>query len=231
MSTLPRPGTFDRYADDYDATVQAAIGASGETVAYFASLKARLARAEAPASTGRVLDFGCGVGNVSRALAHEFRSARITGCDPSADSVATARGRSSSTIEFVATDERRLPFDDATFDLAVAACVFHHIDKPRRAFWAGEIARVLRPGGRFMLFEHNPLNPLTRRVVANIPFDRGVALLGRRRSAGLVREAGLRETRSGYYFFFPRWLAALRPAEAWMSWIPFGGQYYVIGER
>lgn len=230
MPTLPSPGTFDRYADDYDATVQAAIGASGETVAYFASLKARLARAEAPDGTLRVLDFGCGVGNVTRALAAEFGSARITGCDPSNDSIATARARSSPDIRYVSTGER-LPFADGTFDLAVAACVFHHIDAARQSFWAAEIARVLRPGGRFALFEHNPLNPLTRRVVANVPFDRGVELLGRGRSARLVRAAGLREARSRYYFFFPRWLAALRPMEAWMGWIPIGGQYFVIGER
>ena len=231
MSTQPSPGTFDRYADEYDATVQAAIGASGESVAYFAALKARLAKVEAPPGTGRVLDFGCGIGNTSRALATEFGSARITGCDPSAASVATAKARASPRIDYVGTDDRRLPFDDATFDLAVAACVFHHIDGDRHAFWAGEIARVLRPRGRFVLFEHNPLNPLTRRVVQNIPFDRDVVLLGRAEAQRLVRDANLRVARSRYYFFFPRWLAALRPAEPWMGWVPLGGQYYVVGQR
>lgn len=230
MPTLPSRGTFDRYADDYDATVQAAIGASGESVAYFAALKARLARAEAPAGTRRVLDFGCGVGNVSRALASEFTGATVTGCDLSGDSIATARARAPA-VTFVATEERRLPFDDAGFDLAVAACVFHHIEAARRPFWAREIARVLRPGGRLVLFEHNPLNPLTRQVVKHVPFDKGVELLRRPRSAQLVRDAGLRPARWRYYFFFPRWLAVLRAAEPLMGWIPFGGQYYVVGER
>src|SRR3954467_12167317 len=61
-------GTFDPYADQYDATVQSAISASGESVAFFADLKARLARERAPDLTRSVLDFGCGVGNVSRAM-------------------------------------------------------------------------------------------------------------------------------------------------------------------
>src|SRR5262245_56601346 len=200
--------TFDQFADEYDATVQAAIGASGESVAYYAELKARLARVEAPAVARRVLDFGCGVGNTTRALAAAMPAARIVGSDPSADSIALARSRSAkahlTTLEFTQSNDTRLPFDDASFDLAIAACVFHHIDAARQAHWVREISRVLRPGGRFVLFEHNPLNPLTRRVVRNVPFDAGVILLGRSFAKQLLAAADLRVRRSRYYFFFPR---------------------------
>jgi hypothetical protein len=34
-----------------------------------------------------------------------------------------------------------------------------------------------------------------------------------------------------YYFFFPRFLAALPPLEPLLGWLPAGGQYYVVGER
>jgi len=228
---MSNPTTFDQFASDYDATVQAAIGASGESVAYFAALKARLARAEAPSPTRRVLDFGCGIGNTARALAREMPRARIVGTDPSAESLAVARARSGSDIEFALGDDRRLPFEDASFDLVTAACVFHHIDTRHQQHWVGEIARVLRPGGRVVLFEHNPRNPLTRRVVRNVPFDAGVVLLARAASRRLVQGAGLRLVRSRYYFFFPRLLAALRPLEGMLGWLPFGGQYYVAGEK
>jgi ubiquinone/menaquinone biosynthesis C-methylase UbiE len=220
---------FDAYADEYDATVLAAIGASGESVAYFAELKARLARHEAP-TADRVLDFGCGVGNMSRALLAQYPRAKVTGCDPSADSIAVARKRSGSAIEF-ATSSDRLPFPDGSFDLVVAACVFHHIASGERAHWAGEIARVLRRGGRYAHFEHNPFNPLTQRVVRNVPFDAGVELLRCSESVRLLEAAGLRVKRERYYFFFPRFLAPLRTLEPIMGWIPMGGQYYVIGER
>jgi ubiquinone/menaquinone biosynthesis C-methylase UbiE len=221
---------FDQYADEYDATVQAAIGASGETVAFFADLKARLARHEAP-SARRVLDFGCGVGNMSRALAARFPGAKIAGCDPSAESIATARERSNAAVEFVTTTGHQLPFESGTFDLVVAACVFHHIDGREQAHWASEMARVLRPGGQVAFFEHNPLNPLTQRVVRNVPFDAEAVLLRRSAADGLLTRAGFRVRRSRYYFFFPRLLAALRPLEPLMGWIPFGGQYYVIGDK
>jgi ubiquinone/menaquinone biosynthesis C-methylase UbiE len=228
---MSNPTTFDQFASDYDATVQAAIGASGESVAYFAALKARLARSEAPASTRRVLDFGCGIGNTSRALAAAMPVANIIGCDPSSDSIAVARRRSNGSVEFARSDETRLPFDDASFDLVVAACVFHHIERARQRHWVAEIARVLRPGGRFVLFEHNPLNPLTQRVVRSVPFDAGVVLLGRKESRRLLQSVGLRTRRSRYYFFFPRFLAALRMIEPILGWLPMGGQYYVVGER
>ncbi|HEX7938512.1 MAG TPA: class I SAM-dependent methyltransferase [Gemmatimonadaceae bacterium] len=220
---------FDRYADEYDATVQAAIGASGETVEFFADLKARLARAEAP-DARRILDFGCGVGNLCRALARRFPDAHLAGCDPSSDSINTARARTGGGIEYAVNDER-IPFPDASFDLVVAACVFHHIGAGEQERWLREIARVLRPGGRLVFFEHNPLNPLTRRVVRNVPFDAGVVLLGRGASARLVHSAGLRVSRARYYFFFPRLLSAFRVLERLMGWIPLGAQYYVTGVR
>jgi len=228
---MTNPTTFDQFANDYDATVQAAIGASGESVTYFAALKATLARDEAPPSTQRVLDFGCGIGNTTRALAAAMPRARIVGSDPSSDSLAVARARSTDAAEFALSDDERLPFADASFDLVIAACVFHHIDAARQRHWASEIARVLRTGGRFVMFEHNPLNPLTQRVVRNVPFDAGVVLLGRAETARLLRAAGLRVRRSRYYFFFPRFLAALRRLEPLLARLPFGGQYYVVGER
>ena len=228
---MTNPTTFDQFANDYDATVQAAIGASGESVAYFAELKARFARAEAPPSTRRVLDFGCGIGNTTRALAVVMPQARIVGSDPSSESLAVARARSNGAAEFALNANDRLPFDDASFDLVIAACVFHHIDAGRQQHWTSEIARVLRPGGRFVMFEHNPLNPLTQRVVRNVPFDAGVVLLGRDRASQLLHAAGLRPRRSRYYFFFPRFLSALRRLEPLLAWLPLGGQYYVVGER
>ena len=228
---MSNPTTFDQFARDYDDTVQRAIGASGESVAYFAELKARLAREEAPAGTERVLDFGCGIGNTTRALAAAFPGSRIVGTDPSSDSIGIARRRVQGNVEFARSDAQRLPFGDASFDFAIAACVFHHIAEAEQGRWVREVARVLRPGGRFVMFEHNPLNPLTRRVVRNVAFDEGVILLHRADSRRLLEGAGLRVLGSRYYFFFPRWLAALRPLEPLLSWVPFGGQFYVTGER
>ena len=90
--------------------------------------------------------------------------------------------------------------------------------------------RVLKPGARFFLFEHNPLNPLTVRVVRNIPFDRGVVLLRPSYAVGLMQDAGFRASPPHYYFFFPRFLRTLRPLERFLSQVPLGAQYFVVGQ-
>lgn len=227
-STPAAPNVFDRVADAYDAEVQSAIRASGESVAYFAELKARIAAREL--GPGGILDFGCGVGNLARALTDRIPGAAITGCDTSADSLAVARTRAPG-LAFSHLPGAVLPFEAGSFDAVTAACVFHHIEPDDRPAWMRELARVLRPGGRLLLFEHNPYNPLTRRVVRNVSFDAGVSLLTRRAAHALVRAAGLRVARSYYYFFFPRVLAWLRPAEPALGWLPLGGQYVVVAER
>lgn len=227
------PGGFDHYATTYNRTVQAAITASGESVEYFARLKARLVAERLNGrSPGRILDFGCGIGNTTRSLAREFPRATLVGYDQSGDSIAVAQANANDTrIEYRTDQESRLPFADASFDLMFASCVFHHIERTAHASWVEEAARVLAPGGSFFVFEHNPLNPFTLHVVRTCPFDRGVRLLGAGYADRMLREAGFKSTAVRYYFFFPRVLRVLRPTERYLGSIPLGAQYYVHGIR
>jgi hypothetical protein len=64
-----------------------------------------------------------------------------------------------------------------------------------------------------------------------VPFDKGVVLLRRGVVERLLRDAGLKPLRGRYYFFFPKLLGALRIFEPLLGWIPFGAQFYVVGER
>jgi ubiquinone/menaquinone biosynthesis C-methylase UbiE len=230
---VTKDGRFDDVARDYDATVQRAIGASGESVQFFADLKARLmAQAVATGAPRTILDFGCGIGNTTRALSRAFPAAHITGFDVSAESVCVAEGLSrevSHRIHFRSAADNRLPFADASFDAAFTACVFHHIDDGERVHWAGELRRVLSPGAPLFLFEHNPFNPLTVRVVRNVPFDEGVVLLRPAYARAMLERAGFVTTAPWFYFFFPAFLRMLRRLERHLRWLPLGGQYFVIG--
>lgn len=229
------PQTFDRTADQYAQAVNDAIGASGENVEFFADYRARLAARLVRVATPRnILDFGCGVGMSTRSLAAAFPDSQLVGFDHSTRSIDLARDHSQgdSRITYLsAADVADLPSVDSGFDLVFASAVFHHIEPEDRQQCADRIALALRPGGEFLIFEHNPMNPLTRRVVRTCPFDEGVTLLYPRHVKRLLRGAGLECTRAYYYIFFPRLLRWFRRFEPQLSWLPLGGQFLVRGRN
>jgi ubiquinone/menaquinone biosynthesis C-methylase UbiE len=113
-----------------------------------------------------VLEYGCGRGSAAFDLA--AAGARVTGIDISdvAIDLATQRGAElglAEQVRFCRMDAEQLDFEDASFDLVCGSSILHHLDL-ERAY--GEIARVLRPGGRGVFVEalgHNPLINLYRR--------------------------------------------------------------------
>ena len=94
-----------------------------------------------------------------------------------------------------------------------------------------EACSRLRPGGSLVVFEHNPLNPLTRRTVDTCPFDKNAILLPATETRKLIAARGLILVKRDYIVFFPRAFSALRPLEAALGWCPLGAQYAVIGTR
>jgi len=222
---------FDQYASSYREMHRTSIRASGEDPEYFAAYKARYMAAKFERATGgdqlRILDFGCGIGNSVPHLADQFPGAVIVGCDPSSASIELATEKHSDKAAFAWVDGLRLPFADGRFDVVLAACVFHHIDPAERQHWMAEIKRVLAPGGHAFVFEHNMLNPLTLKAVRECPFDEDAILLPRSELLSLASNSGFAQVSSDYIVFFPSQLAALRPLESAMGWIPFGAQYVV----
>ena len=229
------PGTFNSYARNYDKVVEAAIGASGESVEFFAELRVRLARDAISSQVPRsILDFGCGIGNTVRLLARAFPKTVVTGVDPSQEIIEVARERSSTDARrcrFVVQEETHLPFPDESFDVGFTSNVLHHIPRRDHLSWIRELRRVIRPNGMILLFEHNPFNPLTRRSVRLCEFDKGVELLRPSYIRDLLRGGGFVPEPPHYYFIFPRFLSALRPLERLVSSLPLGAQYFVRAQR
>jgi SAM-dependent methyltransferase len=91
----------------------------------------------------RVLDVGCGLGDLAAAAA--ARGAVATGTDIAAGMVEAARDRHPG-LEFELADGEALPFEDGAFDAALAAFVINHMPDAERG--AAELVRVTRPGGR-----------------------------------------------------------------------------------
>jgi SAM-dependent methyltransferase len=106
------------------------------------------------AGARRVLDIGCGEGQVSRLAAAVPGVTQVVGVDPTAAMLAIAAERGGGAA-LARSEAARLPFPDGSFDTVVACLVFEHIEDVDAAIV--EVGRVLAPGGRFLFFLNHPL--------------------------------------------------------------------------
>lgn len=111
----------------------------------------------------------------------------------------------------------------------MVANVLHHIESGGRGAVIVDLKKLIKKEGKIIIFEHNPFNPLTRKIVKESPLDRGVVLLPFSETVSYLKRAGFEKIRLNYIVFFPKFLSALRFLESHLSWLPLGAQYTVIG--
>jgi SAM-dependent methyltransferase len=102
-----------------------------------------------PPARGRILDVGCGTGEIASRLARRFPSTSIVGVDLEEGHLERARSRCAAygdRVRFQKDDALALSLSDAQFDLVVSRHVIHAVPDARRAL--AEMARVLVRGGR-----------------------------------------------------------------------------------
>lgn len=115
---------------------------------------------------GTVLEIGVGTG---RNLEHYPHAIRLTGIDLSAPMIEIARQRAKELgreVELRIGDAQALDFPDASFDTVVCTLALCSIPDDRSAI--REVKRALRPGGRFLLFEHVASPVLPVRVIEQL---------------------------------------------------------------
>lgn len=230
---------FDQYAAGYSAGMDNPLKKlAGSSADEFIDVKIRWLLAYERklgrlATASRLLDYGCGTGLFLKRLRRHGFQGRLQGCDVAAEMLAEAKSQWNAgplppLDHFIPP---RLPYPDQQFDIVVASAVLHHVPPCEREAVYQEIARVLAPGGRLHVFEHNPLNPLTQWVVRHTPIDRHAVLLMPGEVRRGMHRAGLASARSrGLMFFPPKWTRAAR-LEPWLEWLPLGGQYVVTGTK
>jgi SAM-dependent methyltransferase len=223
---------FDRYKDTYRDELEDSISFAGAGADFYTEVKAAqlvdlAARKLGEPKRLRVLDAGCGPGETDAFLGETF--AELSGADVSEGMVEAAAGRNPwATYRHFEAGEP-MPFEDGRFDLSFAICVLHHVDPENRGSFTSELTRVTQPGGIVAIFEHNPVNPATRKVVRDCPFDEGVELLPMREVRSLLAGQGLIPVERRYILVFPWRGSALRGVERGLARVPIGAQYYVAG--
>ncbi|GIM91972.1 class I SAM-dependent methyltransferase [Paractinoplanes toevensis] len=153
----------------------------------------------------RVLEIGCGTGNLVLRLARRTPGAEVLGTDP--DPAALRRGRRKAArrglpVSFELAFADDLPVPDASVDRVLSSYMLHHLDGPDKPRAMEEIRRVLRPGGELHLVDaHSTGGRAHPRLADNAP-DRIVGLM---RDAGLdaaENGRGHRRGALGHYVFY-----------------------------
>jgi demethylmenaquinone methyltransferase / 2-methoxy-6-polyprenyl-1,4-benzoquinol methylase len=139
-----------------------------------------LQRFRADGPPRRILDVGCGTGELTRLLAHRFGAAEVVGIDFTSAMLREAERRSATgpgrAIGYGRATTMRLPFADGTFDLVSNAFLVRNLVDLPAAF--AEMRRVLRPGGTLLILEiTEPVSPAFGRMF-HAYFDHVVPWLG-----------------------------------------------------
>jgi demethylmenaquinone methyltransferase / 2-methoxy-6-polyprenyl-1,4-benzoquinol methylase len=173
-----------------------------------------LDRFRRPGPLARVLDIGCGTGELARMVARHYRETRVIGADFTRamleNAVRSSAGRTETPrLGFARATAIRLPFADGSFDLVTNAFVARNLSDLAAAF--REVARVLRPGGVFLTLEiTEPVSPAVNRFF-HAYFDRVVPWLG-----GAVGSAGP-------YRYLPASLRSLPDRDAFLALLSRNG--------
>lgn len=221
-------GNFDEYVNSYSDELEKALGGFGGESSFFAQRKVIVL---ANSLNGRIpsviVDFGSGNGALIPHLHYAFPNAKIIATDISQLSLAYLQEKY-PYVQIKAPDELK----PHSCDLVVLSCVIHHIPTQLRTDVLKKINSSLSNGGSLCVFEHNPINPITRRIVSNCIFDEGVDLIRKRSLNKLIEKAGgFARVNDGYFLFFPPAFKILTFLEVLMSWMPLGGQYFARYEK
>jgi SAM-dependent methyltransferase len=137
-----------------------------------------------PRAGDRIVDLGCAAGAVTHFLS-EF-GCDVIGVDAEPRAIEKARSLFPQ-LEFVLADVRALPFDDASFDKAVAADLVEHLDDETFRAMLRELRRVLLPGGTFTLYTPNPRHLIERLKARDLILAQNPTHIGLRDAATLER--------------------------------------------
>ena len=178
-------------------------------------------------STKKILDVGCGTGELETNLANQFE---VVGIDLAVPMLRVAKDKCRD-CEFLRASCNKIPFRDGAFAMALVVNVLHHLKTSDRQALFSEISKILAPGGHLFVFEHNPRNPFTRMVVRSCQIDRDAILLNTEEVASLAKANKIDMLKIEYLTFFPPVLSFLNSCERRMKCLSLGGEFMFLGQK
>jgi len=233
---LANQSEFDCFADDYERVHDRTLPPGAKSRDFLLQKAGMVKRWAKERFKGRgplsVLDFGCSTGRLLAAIADEEWCQSLTGVDPSAVSLQTARQALSGKSKPVALARKLADLGgERRYDLLLMFNVMHHIPSKNRLNLVRQMGGVLKQDGVLAVWEHNPFNPMTRLLVALSPMDEHAQLISRRRVVELMQECGFSCVDSRFVNCFPPQMSSIAVV-AWLedalSGAPVGTQYWSL---
>lgn len=146
---------FDRSAAEYDSSFDGRF-----VKVMYQPLLEEIEKEEG----GKLLDVGCGNGNILYRLVNGRRE--LYGIDLSKNMVEESRKRLKGDADIKAADAEHIPYNDDTFDILICNASFHHYPHPQKVLM--EMKRVLKNGGKLLIGEEYMIQPF--RALMNFSF-------------------------------------------------------------
>jgi SAM-dependent methyltransferase len=146
----------------------------------------------------RVLEIGCGTGNLTLLIKRLHPKADVVGIDPDGKALSRARRKASRrrvAVQFDHGFAQRLPYSDGSFDCVVSAFMLHHLDAEAKRATLAEAFRALTPDGRLHLVDFGGAIERSDGVMSRLQ-HRNKHLAGNlgHRIPALMQEAGFEES-------------------------------------
>ena len=226
---------FDHFADEYEKLHRDSIKGSGFDPSYFDEHKIKIvyndfyANKKNGTKNLQILNFGCGIGKSEKFINTYFDNCTICSLDVSEKSIIVAKEKNkhSNNIEFIKYDVIEELNLNGKFDIIYVANVFHHIPEELRLNILKHLKLFLSSTGYLYIFEHNPKNPLTRKVFETCEFDIGCKMIPPSLFIQMCTTAGYKIIIRRYILFFPKIFSFLSNFEKYLKWCPIGAQYYI----
>ncbi len=147
---MNEPFSKERVQAAYDTAASDYAAAFGDDLARLPLDRHMLEQAQRAAGDGVLLDLGCGTGSAGSYLTKI--GARVVGLDLSSGMLTSCRSK--YRFPLCQGDMRQLPFGDGVFAAVVAYYSVQHVARTELGVVLGETARVLDPGGAFLVSTH-----------------------------------------------------------------------------
>jgi ubiquinone/menaquinone biosynthesis C-methylase UbiE len=230
----PNKNLFDSFAKNYRVIQDESLNITGANSDYYSEYKIiEVSNKSNISPNGSILDFGCGDGSSLKYFRKHFPSCSLHGIDVSKESIKIAEKLEIDNCQVALFNGLNAPFEDSIFDIVFLANVLHHIPVKHHCKVLIECKRILKIGGSIYIFEHNPFNPVTRKIFKDCIFDKDAEMIYFQTLNKKLKLAGFLKTKKSFYLFSPRHkiFSIFHRLEKHFSFLPIGGQYCLSGRK